>query len=114
MLADYDASIHRAETRKREETPMPFYEKGNVRIHYEDAGSRVPLLVIPGGGLNSTIAGLKTHPFNPFDEFAKAGLIAAGTVARPYIGQRRRQDGDCMVDARIHSKRRHLIQETCR
>ena len=48
---------------------MPFYEKGNARIHYEEAGSGFPLLVIPGGGLNSTIEGLKTHPFNPFDEF---------------------------------------------
>src|SRR5579862_6676985 len=51
------------------ETPMPFYEKGDVRIHYEEAGSGFPLLVIPGGGLNSTVAGLATHPFNPFDEF---------------------------------------------
>ena len=35
---------------------MPFYQKGDVRIHYEEAGSGFPLLVIPGGGLNSTIA----------------------------------------------------------
>ncbi len=48
---------------------MPFYEKGQVRIHYEEAGSGFPVLVIPGGGLNSTVAGLATHPFNPFDEF---------------------------------------------
>ena len=48
---------------------MPFYERGDVRIHYEEAGSGFPLLVIPGGGLNSTIAGLATVPFNPFDEF---------------------------------------------
>ena len=48
---------------------MPFYQKGDVRIHYEEAGSGFPLLVIPGGGLNSTVAGLATHPFNPFDEF---------------------------------------------
>ena len=50
---------------------MPFYQKGDVRIHYEEAGSGFPLLVIPGGGLNSTIAGLasQSHPFNPFDEF---------------------------------------------
>ena len=34
------------------ETAMPFYEKGNVRIHYEEAGSGFPLLLIPGGGLN--------------------------------------------------------------
>ena len=36
-----------------------FYEKGPVRIHYEEAGSGFPLLIIPGGGLNSTIAGLR-------------------------------------------------------
>src|SRR5437879_6600640 len=44
-----------------------FYEKGRVRIHYEEAGSGFPLLLIAGGGLNSTIAGLK----NPFDCFAE-------------------------------------------
>lgn len=48
---------------------MPFYEGGEVRIHYEEAGSGFPLLVIPGGGLNSTVAGLATHPFNPLEEF---------------------------------------------
>ena len=36
---------------------MSFYEKGPVRIHYEEAGSGFPLLLIAGGGLNSTIAG---------------------------------------------------------
>jgi len=40
------------------------YEKGKVRIHYEEAGKGFPLLVIPGGGLNSTIAALE-NPFNP-------------------------------------------------
>jgi hypothetical protein len=35
---------------------MSFYEKGPVRIHYEDAGSGFPLLLIAGGGLNSTIS----------------------------------------------------------
>jgi pimeloyl-ACP methyl ester carboxylesterase len=47
-----------------------FYERGRVRIHYEEAGSGFPLLLIAGGGLNSTIAGLKRgSPFNPIDEF---------------------------------------------
>src|SRR3989449_11644975 len=36
-----------------------FYEKGRVRIHYDEAGSGFPLLLIAGGGLNSRIAGLK-------------------------------------------------------
>ncbi len=47
---------------------MPFYEKGAVHIHFEEAGSGFPLLLIPGGGLNSTISGL-AQPFNPIEEF---------------------------------------------
>jgi pimeloyl-ACP methyl ester carboxylesterase len=47
---------------------MPFYERGNVRIHYEEAGSGFPLLLIAGGGLNSTISGL-TSPFDSIGEF---------------------------------------------
>ena len=49
---------------------MPFYEKGAVRIHYEEAGSGFPLLLIAGGGLNSTISGFTSgSPFNPIEEF---------------------------------------------
>jgi len=29
---------------------MPIYENGPVQIHYEEASSGFPLLVIPGGG----------------------------------------------------------------
>jgi pimeloyl-ACP methyl ester carboxylesterase len=47
-----------------------FYEKGPVRIHYGEAGSGFPLLLIAGGGLNSTISGLTSgSPFNPIEEF---------------------------------------------
>src|SRR5262249_37744394 len=47
-----------------------FYEKGAVRIYYEEAGSGFPLMLIPGGGLNSTVAGLKGgNPFPAIDEF---------------------------------------------
>jgi pimeloyl-ACP methyl ester carboxylesterase len=54
----------------RGESGMSFYEKGPVRIHYEEAGSGFPLLLIAGGGLNSTIAGLhRGDPFNPIEEF---------------------------------------------
>ena len=50
---------------------MGFFEKGAVRIHFEEAGSGFPLLVIPGGGLNSTISGLtsSSSPFNPMEVF---------------------------------------------
>jgi pimeloyl-ACP methyl ester carboxylesterase len=49
-------------------TSGKFYEKGAVRIHYEEAGSGFPLLLIAGGGLNSTISGL-TNPFDAIGEF---------------------------------------------
>jgi pimeloyl-ACP methyl ester carboxylesterase len=48
---------------------MSFYEKGPVRIRYEEAGSGFPLLVIAGGGLNSTMAGLAGGPFDPIAAF---------------------------------------------
>ena len=47
-----------------------FYERGPVRIYYEEAGSGFPLLLIPGGGLNSTIAFFSGNaPFNAIEEF---------------------------------------------
>src|SRR3981081_3356795 len=62
---------------------MPFYERGQVRIHCEEMGSDFPLLVIPGGGLNSTIAGLDaSHPFNAMKEFAKDGFRCIGADLR--------------------------------
>jgi pimeloyl-ACP methyl ester carboxylesterase len=49
---------------------MPFYEKGAVRIHYEETGSGFPVLFIPGGGLNSNISSLTGFgPFNCMEEF---------------------------------------------
>src|SRR5262245_13144786 len=49
---------------------MSFYEKGDVRIHFEEVGSGFPLMLIPGGGLNSTISVLKNNaPFNAIEEF---------------------------------------------
>ncbi len=49
---------------------MPFYERGNVHVHYEEAGTGFPLLLIPGGGLNSRIASFAaSSSFNPIEEF---------------------------------------------
>src|SRR5262249_1189612 len=47
-----------------------FYEKGSVRIYYEEAGSGFPLMLLPGGGLNATIAFFTGNaPFNAIEEF---------------------------------------------
>ena len=65
---------------------MPFYEKGAVRIHYEETGSGFPLLLIAGGGLNSTISGL-TQPFNPIEEFKGEYRCIASDLRNANAGQ---------------------------
>jgi hypothetical protein len=50
-------------------TAVPFYEKGNVRIRYEMVGSGFPLLVTPGGGLNSRVSNWPTAVFNAMEAF---------------------------------------------
>src|SRR5258708_4438145 len=67
---------------------MPFYEKGSVRIHYEEAGSGFPLLLIAGGGLNSTISGLtRGGPFNPIEEFKGEYRCIASDLRNANAGQ---------------------------
>ena len=65
---------------------MSFYEKGPVRIHYEEFGSGFPLLLIAGGGLNSTIAGLNS-PFNAIEEFKGQYRCIASDLRTAYAGQ---------------------------
>jgi len=48
---------------------MPFYQKGDVRIHYEEVGRGFPLLVTPGGGLNSRVSNWPTAAINAMEEF---------------------------------------------
>jgi pimeloyl-ACP methyl ester carboxylesterase len=74
------ASRALAQNTIQEGAAMSFYEKGPVRIHFEEKGSGFPLLIIPGGGLNSTIAALsgESHPFDPVATFkAEYRCIAA-------------------------------------
>src|SRR6478672_785395 len=51
------------------EISMPFYQRGDVRIRYEETGSGFPLLVIPGGGLNSRISNWPNAVINAMEEF---------------------------------------------
>src|SRR5438093_3192270 len=67
---------------------MSLYEKGPVRIHYEEAGSGFPLLLIAGGGLNSTISGLtRGGPFNPIEEFKGEYRCIASDLRNANDGQ---------------------------
>src|SRR3979409_160645 len=67
---------------------MSFYEKGPVRIHYEEAGSGFPLLLIAGGGRNSPISGLpRGDPFNPIEEFKGEYRCIASDLRNANDGQ---------------------------
>ena len=76
-----------AEQTGQDGAAMSFYEKGPVRIRYEEVGSGFPLLIIAGGGLNSTIAGLATHPFNPMEEFKGEHRCVAADLRNANRGQ---------------------------
>jgi pimeloyl-ACP methyl ester carboxylesterase len=68
---------------------MSFYEKGAVRIRYEEAGSGFPLLLIAGGGLNSTMSNFTSSgaPFNPIAEFKAEYRCIASDLRNANGGQ---------------------------
>ena len=66
---------------------MPFYERGDTKIYYEEVGSGFPLMVIPGGGLNSTIQGLESHPFNPLETYKDDFRVIAADLRNAPPGQ---------------------------
>ena len=65
---------------------MSIYERGAVRIHFAETGSGFPLLLIAGGGLNSTIAGL-TNPFDAIGEFKGEYRCIAADLRNANPGQ---------------------------
>ena len=68
---------------------MPFFEKGEIRIHYQEAGSGFPLLLIAGGGLNSNISGITGDypPFNAIKEFGNEYRCVAFDLRNAPPGQ---------------------------
>jgi pimeloyl-ACP methyl ester carboxylesterase len=67
---------------------MSFYEKGPVRIHFEEAGSGFPLLLIPGGGVNSAISFFTGNaPFNAIEEFKGEYRCIAADLRNANAGQ---------------------------
>ena len=67
---------------------MAFFEKGKVKIHYEEAGSGFPLLILPGGGLNSTLGFFtSTAPFHAMNEFKSQFRCIAADLRNAEGGQ---------------------------
>jgi pimeloyl-ACP methyl ester carboxylesterase len=79
---------HRQQS-NQEGAAMSFYEEGPARIHFEEKGTGFPLLIIPGGGLNSTIAALssESHPFDPIAAFAGEYRCIAADLRNANDGQ---------------------------
>ncbi len=48
---------------------MPHFTRGDVTIRYEEAGAGFPLLVTPGGGLNSKVENWPNQVFNAMEVF---------------------------------------------
>ena len=72
---------------EQEGAGMSFYERGRVRIRYEQAGSGFPVLLIAGGGLNSTIAGIKgTRPFS-FDDLKGEFRVITADLRNSVAGE---------------------------
>jgi len=67
---------------------MPLYEKGDIRIHYEEVGSGFPLLLMSGGGWPSTIAwNAKDAPCNPVEECRNEYRCITADLPNAYSGQ---------------------------
>ena len=67
---------------------MAFYERGDTRIRYEEVGSGFPLMIIPGGGLNSSIASLDTSvPFNPMKTYKDDFRVIAADLRNANGGE---------------------------
>src|SRR6476619_7282355 len=65
-----------------------FYERGPVRIRYQEAGSGFPLMLLPGGGLNATIAFFTGNsPFNAIEEFQGEYRCIAADLRNAPTGQ---------------------------
>ena len=62
---------------------MSFYEKGPVRIRYEEAGTGFPLMLLPGGGLNATISFFTGN--SQFESPVTAVMAASVVVTIPVV-----------------------------
>ena len=67
---------------------MPFYERESTRIYYEEVGSGFPLLIIPGGGLNSVVSSLhEASPFDPMEKYQDDYRCISADLRNANLGQ---------------------------
>jgi len=56
---------------------VPYYQRGDAKIYYEQRGSGYPLLIIAPGGMNSTIEFWGRTQFNPVEIFPADFTVVA-------------------------------------
>src|SRR5438045_3760891 len=67
---------------------MPFFERGDIRIRYEQVGSGYPLLLLAPGGLNSVLINWsKMAAFNPLEVFKDDFRMIAMDQRNANIGE---------------------------
>src|SRR5262245_53334651 len=71
------AAVPKAFAQQAGQGAFKFYEKGNVRIRYQQVGSGFPLLATPGGGLNSRMSNWANAVINVMEEFKSDSRIIA-------------------------------------
>jgi hypothetical protein len=80
----------RARSHSRGPRAREFYERGKVASTTKNRARAFPLMLIAGGGLNSSIELLRRgDPFDPFAEFAASSAASAPTCATPTAASRR-------------------------
>jgi len=63
-------------------------QKGNVRIRYQEVGAGFPIMVIHGGGQNSTAGwGATGAPFNSMEEFKNEFRLIAADLRNAHSGE---------------------------
>jgi pimeloyl-ACP methyl ester carboxylesterase len=62
------------------------FERNGIRLRFRDTKRGFPLLVIPGGGLNSALSGV-TNPFDMFGEFESEYRCIAADLRNANNGQ---------------------------
>jgi len=61
---------------------MAIYQRGDTTIYYETRGDGFPLLLIPPGGMNSTISFWDRSPYAPMEIFPREGYWSISLDAR--------------------------------
>jgi pimeloyl-ACP methyl ester carboxylesterase len=56
---------------------MPIFERGDIRLYYEEHGTGFPVLLIAPGGMRSAVSFWQETPWNPIEQLAPSYRVIA-------------------------------------